>query len=125
IKSELLTRKLVPLRSLTFTGLKCISRYKQAVLPRDLCPMQLSRRPKPFDSVDYLFELKIDGFRSLACVETGPCDLVSWNRNTFHNFKALAEWIGEKAAMSCSIRSLTESLKFDHSTRDERRQYWF
>ena len=81
-------------------------------------PIRLSRRPKPFDSVDYIFELKIVGFRSLAYVETGPCDLVSRNGNTFRNFKALAEWIGVKAAMSCSIRSLTESLKFDHSTKE-------
>ena len=33
------------------------------VLLRNLCPMRLSRRPEPFDSDDYIFELKIDGFR--------------------------------------------------------------
>jgi bifunctional non-homologous end joining protein LigD len=40
-------------------------------------------------------ELKIDGFRSLAYVENGQCDLVSRNGNTFRNFKDLAQWIGE------------------------------
>jgi hypothetical protein len=57
--------------------------------------MRLSRRPEPFDSDDYIFELKIDGFRSLAYIENGHCDLVSRNGNTFRNFKDLAQWIGE------------------------------
>jgi ATP-dependent DNA ligase len=47
--------------------------------------MRLSRRPKPFDSSDFIFELKIDGFRSLAYIENGQCDLVSRNGNTFRN----------------------------------------
>jgi bifunctional non-homologous end joining protein LigD len=59
-----------------------------------LQPMRLSRRPKPFDSEDYLFELKIDGYRSLAFVEAGQCRLVSRNGNVFHGFKDLAQWIG-------------------------------
>jgi bifunctional non-homologous end joining protein LigD len=57
--------------------------------------MRLSRRPEPFDSDDYLFELKIDGFRSLAFIEDGQCDLISRNGNTFRNFKDLAQWICE------------------------------
>jgi bifunctional non-homologous end joining protein LigD len=57
--------------------------------------MRLFRRPEPFDSDDYIFELKIDGFRSLAYIENGQCDLVSRNGKTFLNFKDLAQWIGE------------------------------
>ena len=45
--------------------------------------MRLSRRPKPFDSSDFIFELKIDGFRALACIENGRGELVSRNGNTF------------------------------------------
>src|SRR5215467_6547644 len=66
-----------------------------SVLPRNLSPMRLSRRPEPFDSYDYIFELKVDGFRSLAYIENGQCDLISRNGNTFRNFKDLAQWIGE------------------------------
>ena len=69
--------------------------YNSCVLPRNLRPIRLSRRSEPFDSEDYIFELKIDGFRSLAFVENGQCDLVSRNGNTFLNFKDLAQWIGE------------------------------
>src|SRR5215470_8855035 len=57
--------------------------------------MRLSRRSEPFDSEEFLYELKIDGFRALAYIETGQCDLVSGNGNTFRNFKALAQWIGQ------------------------------
>ena len=39
--------------------------------------------------------MKIDGFRSLAYIENGKCNLVSRNGNTFRNFKDLAQWIGE------------------------------
>src|SRR5438876_9612603 len=58
-------------------------------------PMRLSRRPKPFDSVDWLLELKIDGSRSLAFVEAGECRLVSRNGNVFGGFNDLAQWIGQ------------------------------
>jgi hypothetical protein len=47
------------------------SRYNFEMLPRNLRPMRLSRRPEPFDSGDYLFEAKIDGFRALAYIENG------------------------------------------------------
>ena len=56
-------------------------------VPRNLRPIRLSRRTAPFDSDDYIFELKIDGFRSLAYIENGQCDLVSRNGNTFRNFE--------------------------------------
>src|SRR5262249_18236216 len=65
------------------------------MLPRNLRPMRLSRRTEPFDSDDYIFELKIDGFRSLTYIENGQCELVSRNGNSFRNFKDLAKWIGE------------------------------
>jgi bifunctional non-homologous end joining protein LigD len=65
--------------------------------------MRLSRRPKPFDSDDYIFELKIDGFRSLAYIENRQCDLVSRNGNTFRNFKDLAQWIGENLRVENAV----------------------
>jgi len=35
--------------------------------------MRLSRRLEPFDSEEFLYELKIDGFRALAYIENGQC----------------------------------------------------
>jgi bifunctional non-homologous end joining protein LigD len=65
--------------------------------------MRLSRRPEAFDSDDYLFELKIDGFRSLACIENGQFDLVSRNGNSFRNFKDLAQWIAENLRVENAV----------------------
>ena len=51
--------------------------------------MPLSRRAEPFDHPDWLFEIKWDGFRSLAYIENGRCKLVSRNGNEFKSFSAL------------------------------------
>jgi bifunctional non-homologous end joining protein LigD len=61
----------------------------------ELGPIWISRRSEPFESDDYLFGLKIDGFRSFAYIENGECQLVSRNGKTFRNFKNLAQCIGE------------------------------
>jgi bifunctional non-homologous end joining protein LigD len=62
-------------------------------LPRNLRPIRLSRRKEPFDSDEFLFELKIDGFRALAHFEAGHGELISRNGNTFRGFADLAAWI--------------------------------
>jgi bifunctional non-homologous end joining protein LigD len=62
---------------------------------RNLRPIRLSRRPEPFDSDEYLYELKIDGFRALAHLADGKGELVSRNGNVFRGFAELATWIAE------------------------------
>jgi len=57
--------------------------------------MRLSRRLKPFNGADWLFEIKFDGFRALAYVENGECRLVSRNNNVFKNFATLCASIGK------------------------------
>jgi ATP-dependent DNA ligase len=52
--------------------------------------MRLVRRPRPFDHPDWIFELKLDGFRALAHFENGRCELVSRKKNTFASFRKLA-----------------------------------
>ena len=39
--------------------------------------MRLSRRAEPFDSADFIYELKIDGFRALAHIAGGRGELIS------------------------------------------------
>jgi bifunctional non-homologous end joining protein LigD len=56
--------------------------------------MPLGRKPRPFDDPAYLFELKYDGFRSLAVVDYGKCTLYSRNGNPFSSFADLATRIG-------------------------------
>ena len=62
---------------------------KLVVLPR-IKPMRLRRVAKPFDSPDFVFELKHDGFRAIAYIEDGECKLVSRNLNRFRSFATLS-----------------------------------
>src|SRR5438552_2148743 len=58
-------------------------------------PIWLSRRSEAFDSDDFLFELKIDGFRSLAYISRMPSASSCLATETlFRGFKELAAWIG-------------------------------
>ena len=75
--------------------------------------MRLVRKPHPFDLPDWIFELKVDGFRALAHFENGKCELVSRNRNTFASFRSLAAKIGghfkgENGILDGEIVSLDE-----------------
>jgi bifunctional non-homologous end joining protein LigD len=58
-------------------------------------PMRLARLREPFSDPDWIFELKHDGFRALACVEGGSCRLVCRNGNVFASFASLAQSIAD------------------------------
>lgn len=63
-------------------------------LPRfDTAQLTLFR--VPFDDPDFLFELKVDGFRALAYVDDGHCELVSRRRNPYKSFKELQNSLGQ------------------------------
>src|SRR5437763_8745901 len=51
--------------------------------------MQLSRIRSPFDHPDFLYEWKCDGFRSLAYISAGHCELVSRRQNHYKKFDGL------------------------------------
>jgi bifunctional non-homologous end joining protein LigD len=53
--------------------------------------MRLLRIPEPFDSPEFIFEPKIDGFRALAYIERQRCRLVSRNGHEFKSWPQLAE----------------------------------
>ena len=65
--------------------------------------MRLSGRIEPFDSDQFIFELKIDGFRALAHIEDGKGDLISRKGNTFHGFANLATWIAEHLRVDSAV----------------------
>src|SRR5438105_8419086 len=56
-------------------------------------PMPLSRRPRPFNHPEWLFELKYDGFRALARIKRGQCELISRNGHPFSSFAELGKSI--------------------------------
>ena len=73
------------------------------MFPRRMRPIRLSRRLEPFDSDQFIFELKIDGFRALAHIEAGEGKLISRNGNTFRGFADLATWIAEHLRVESAI----------------------
>jgi bifunctional non-homologous end joining protein LigD len=51
--------------------------------------MRLAVRREAFTHSDWIFEIKYDGFRSLARVEAGQAELISRRRNVYKSFDAL------------------------------------
>src|SRR5207249_2841016 len=56
-------------------------------------PMPLLKRAAPFDDPDWIYELKMDGFRALAIVEHGRAQLLSRNGHPFASFSELGKQI--------------------------------
>src|SRR5439155_17157993 len=62
-------------------------------MPMLLQPMPLLKRRLPFDDPNWIFELKYDGFRALAVIESGRAQLVSRNGHPFAAFMELGAGI--------------------------------
>jgi bifunctional non-homologous end joining protein LigD len=84
---------------------------------------QLSLVRTPFDDPDFLFELKHDGFRALAHVWDGNCELISRKRNAYKSFNELRENLaklkvqnavidGELVCLDSEGRSIFNELLF-------------
>jgi bifunctional non-homologous end joining protein LigD len=50
----------------------------------------------PFDHPEWVFELKYDGFRSLAVIQNGRCQLISRNGHSFNSFATLRQSISSE-----------------------------
>jgi bifunctional non-homologous end joining protein LigD len=70
---------------------------------KNLRPIRLSHRSEPFDSEDFLFELKVDGFRALAHIDAGQGELISRNGNVFSGFADLASWIAQHLRVESAV----------------------
>jgi len=55
-----------------------------------LSALELQQIERPFDDPAWVFEIKFDGFRSLAKIEGGVCELISRNENVFKRFAKLS-----------------------------------
>ena len=60
-----------------------------------ITPIALTRIRAPFDHADWIFELKLDGFRALAYIEDGQCRLVSRRGHVYKAFGQLATAIAQ------------------------------
>ncbi len=91
-------------------------------------PQPLVRIPEPFNDPEWIFELKLDGFRSLAYIENSQCRLVSRNGHTFRRFDPLCAALATELSVGDAIldgeivcldedgRSLFNSLLFRKRT---------
>jgi bifunctional non-homologous end joining protein LigD len=73
------------------------------MLPRNLRPIRLSSCSAPFDSDQFIFELKVDGFRALAHIQSGDGELISRKGNVFRGFADLAAWIAEHPRVESAV----------------------
>ena len=96
--------------------------------------MCLRRLPGPFFDPDWLFELKHDGFRSLAYIQNKAVDLVSRRRYVYKSFALLRQSIAadlraKNAVLDGEIVCLDERGHTQFNTlmrrRDEARFYAF
>jgi bifunctional non-homologous end joining protein LigD len=58
-----------------------VARPVKRVMPTSIYPMLAESISEPFDSPDWLFEIKWDGYRAVAFIEKGKVRLVSRNQN--------------------------------------------
>jgi bifunctional non-homologous end joining protein LigD len=72
-------------------------------MPTEIHPMLATTVEKPFDSPDWLFEIKWDGYRAVAFIENGKVRLVSRNQNEltarYPELKDLAKSVKAKTAI--------------------------
>jgi bifunctional non-homologous end joining protein LigD len=72
-------------------------------MPTAIYPMLASSADEAFDNPDWLFEIKLDGYRAIAFVENGRARLVSRNQNDltaqFPELADLAKHIQAKTAI--------------------------
>jgi len=72
-------------------------------MPTEIHPMLATTVEKPFDSQDWLFEIKWDGYRAVAFIENGKVRLVSRNQNEltarYPELKDLAKSVKAKTAI--------------------------
>lgn len=66
-------------------------------MPTDLKPMLATLVDEPFTDSDWQFELKLDGYRTLAYLKSGKVELRSRNNNSFNKkfapvYEALQQW---------------------------------
>jgi len=69
----------------------------KAPMPQDLKPMLATLVDAPFSDDEWQFELKLDGYRTLAYINKGKVELRSRNNNSFNKkfetvYSALREW---------------------------------
>jgi bifunctional non-homologous end joining protein LigD len=94
-------------------------------MPAMIHPMLAESIEKPFDGVDWLFEIKWDGYRAIAFLEGGKVRLVSRNQNDltprYPELKDMGKFIHAKTAiLDGEVVALDEEGKASFSLMQQR-----
>lgn len=76
---------------------------ERALMPRRIYPMLATLVDEPFDSNDWLFEVKWDGYRAIAFLEDSKLRFVSRNQNEYSRFTDLRDMPSYISAQSAVI----------------------
>lgn len=98
---------------------------QHADMPGVIHPMLATLIEEPFDSDDWLFEIKWDGYRALAYIKDGSVSLVSRNGNEltgqFPELQSLADHFhGEQAVIDGEIAALDDEGRPSFSLMQQR-----
>jgi ATP-dependent DNA ligase len=63
--------------------------------------MRLRLLKEPFDHPDFIFELKHDGYRAIAYIDSGECRLLSRNLRSIQFFEHLRASLGYLGTEPC------------------------
>jgi bifunctional non-homologous end joining protein LigD len=74
----------------------------RAMLPR-IQPIAPKRIQAPFDHSEFVYELKMDGWRCLAYIENGVSRLISRKQNQFKSFSPLAASVAKLKVQNAII----------------------
>jgi bifunctional non-homologous end joining protein LigD len=66
-------------------------------------PVALKQRRDAFNSPDWLFEIKHDGFRGMAYIAEGKCRLLSRNLHSFRGFMPLRSALAQQLRVQSAI----------------------
>jgi bifunctional non-homologous end joining protein LigD len=106
-----------------------------APMPHEVPPMLATSVQEPFDDPDWIFEIKLDGYRSIAEIEMGKVQLYSRNNISFNQrFAAIvralesidrdAVFDGEIVALDDKGRSYFQLLQNNQRTGKENISYF-
>lgn len=94
-------------------------------MPSTVRPMLATSVEKPFDSPEWLFEIKWDGYRAVAFIEDGQLRLVSRNQNDltaqYGDLEDIPKFVAAKSAiLDGEIIALDESGRSSFSLMQQR-----
>jgi bifunctional non-homologous end joining protein LigD len=107
------------------SAVKALAGAEQRPMPTVIRTMLASPIAKAFDSPDWLFELKWDGYRAVAFIESGRLRLVSRNQNDltkqFSELASMPQFVkAERAILDGEIVALDEEGRPSFSLMQQR-----